>query len=188
MRYLDQDDVTLVHACLDGDGGAWRALVARYQRFVYAIALRCGLDESSAADVFQAVFERLHENLPQLRQPDRLQAWIGTTARREALRLRQRGRREIAVDPDQPDPFADIPSDDPLPDVALAELRTLDRLRGALERLDDRCRTLLTAIFLEADEEPAYREIADRLGMPIGSLGPTRARCLEKLRKLMLAD
>lgn len=187
MNYLEQDDVALVHACLDEDAGAWRALVARYQRFVYAIALRCGLDESAAADVFQSVFERLHANLPQLRQPDRLQAWIGTTAKREALRLRQRAAREIAIDPDQPGGLDDLPSDDPLPEVALAELQLLDRLRQALDRLDDRCRALLTAIFLEADEEPAYREIAARLGMPIGSLGPTRARCLQKLRQLLLA-
>ena len=87
-----EDDAALVARCRSGDGAAWAALVRRYQRIVYAIAMRTGADEHAAADVFQTVFARLHEHLPRLSPPERLQAWIVTTAKREALRMRQIGR------------------------------------------------------------------------------------------------
>jgi RNA polymerase sigma factor (sigma-70 family) len=186
MSFRDADDAALVCACLDGEAAAWNALVARYQRLVFTIALRCGLDESAAADVFQVVFERLHVSLPRLVQPDRLQAWIVTTAKREAIRSSQRARRTVSLDDPAGETVALLAADDPLPDAVVEDLRSLDRLRDALARLDERCRALLTALFLEpGDVEPSYREIAERLGMRIGSLGPTRARCLEKLRQLM---
>jgi len=185
MTHNDMDDAMLVRACLDGQAAAWRVIVARYQRFVYAIAMRCGLDESAAGDVFQTVFERLHANLPQLLQPQRLQAWIGTTAKREALRMRQRARREVALDSAEGRDIDGIASDELLPEASLQELQQLNLLRGALERLDARCRELLTAVFLDADEQPSYEAIAKKLGLPVGSLGPTRSRCLQKLRQLM---
>jgi RNA polymerase sigma factor (sigma-70 family) len=185
MNFNEMDDAMLVRACLDGQAAAWRAVVARYQRFVYAIAMRCGLDESAAGDVFQTVFERLHASLPLLLQPERLQAWIGTTAKREALRMRQRARREVALDSEEGSGIDAIESGDPLPEARLQELQQLNLLRGALERLDARCRELLTAIFLDPEEQPSYEAIAKKLGLPIGSLGPTRSRCLQKLRQLM---
>ncbi len=186
MKYDDRDDSALVRACLDGHGDAWRALVARYQRLVFAIAVRCGLDESAAADVFQTVFERLSTNLPNLQRPERLQAWVGTTAKREAIRMSRRTRREVVLDPQQAVDMEELPSDDPLPESAVEELQSLNQLRRALERLDTRCRELLTAVFQDEEDQSSYEAIARRLGMPIGSLGPTRARCLEKLRRLML--
>ena len=183
------DDAALVASCRGGDAAAWTALVRRYQRIVYAIAMRTGADEHAAADVFQTVFSRLHEHLPRLAQPERLQAWIVTTAKREALRVRQVGRRTVSmtrVDDADGDAIEDTIADDaPLAEEALDRLQQLNLLRTALDRLDLRCRDLLTLLFADADERPAYDEVARRLALPVGSIGPTRARCLAKLRGLV---
>ena len=185
-------DAALVARCRHGDGAAWAALVRRYQRIVYAIAMRTGADEHAAADVFQTVFARLHEHLPRLAQPDRLQAWIVTTAKREALRVRQIGRRTVSMtradsdDDGAGDAIEDSFADDaPLAEEALDRLQQLNLLRTALDRLDTRCRELLTLLFNDDDERPAYDEVARRLALPVGSIGPTRARCLVKLRGLV---
>ena len=190
MAEVQDDDLALVRRCLSGEAGAWRALVRRYQRLVYAVARRAGLDDATVADVFQTVFERLHRSLPQLRQPERLHAWIVTTAKRESLLMLQRRRREVSFEVlrggDEGDeaPAWDPPSDDPLPEAVLSDLQQLHRLRAALDRLDERCRDLLRLVFEDEDEQLPYAEIAQRLGVPVGSLGPTRARCLGKLRRL----
>lgn len=190
MRDSD-DDAALVARCRQRDASAWRALVQRYQRLVYAIVRRAGLDEHVAADVFQTVFARLLEHLPRLTQPERLQAWIVTTARRETLRALDHGRRNVSMtradDADAPrDSVEDsLPDPAPLAEEALAELQQLDRLRRALERLDARCRELLALVFRDDDERLPYDEVARRLGIPTGSIGPTRARCLDKLRRQM---
>ena len=92
-----ETDAHLLTRCQRGDGAAWEALVVRYQRLVYAIVRRIGLDEHSAADVFQTVFMRLMEHLPRLTDPNRLQAWIVTTAKREALLQRKRGMRAVSM-------------------------------------------------------------------------------------------
>ncbi len=185
-------DAALVARCRHGDGAAWAALVRRYQRIVYAIAMRTGADEHAAADVFQTVFSRLHEHLPRLAQPERLQAWIVTTAKREALRVRQIGRRTVSMtraddeDGDAGNAIEDGFADDaPLAEEALDRLQQLNLLRSALDRLDLRCRDLLTLLFADDDERPAYDEVARRLALPVGSIGPTRARCLAKLRGLV---
>ena len=188
----DDGDAALVARCRHGDAAAWAALVRRYQRIVYAIAMRTGADEHAAADVFQTVFSRLHEHLPRLAQPERLQAWIVTTAKREALRVRQIGRRTVSMtradddESDAGDAIEDNFADDaPLAEEALDRLQQLNLLRTALDRLDLRCRDLLTLLFSDDDERPAYDEVARRLALPVGSIGPTRARCLAKLRGLI---
>jgi len=183
------DDASLVARCLQGEAGAWAALVRRYQRLVYAIVTRAGLDEHAAADVFQTVFSRLIEHLPRLTQPDRLQAWIVTTAKREALRMRHLGQRTVSIGSPDDAPGEglehSLPDDAPLAEEALSALQQLDLLRAGLDRLDARCRDLLLMLFGDEDERPAYDEVARRLAMPVGSIGPTRARCLGKLRQLV---
>jgi RNA polymerase sigma factor (sigma-70 family) len=186
-------DAALVARCQQGDASAWEALVHRYQRLVYAIVRRMGLDEHAAADVFQTVFVRLMENLSRLTDHDRLQAWIVTTAKREALLQRKRGMRAVSMTPasddDHPPTEWDIADDSPLPEDALAALQVQHQVRSALDRLDERCRALLSMLYINGedsdDEKIAYDDVAARLGMPVGSIGPTRARCLGKLRKLV---
>ena len=188
------DDATLVARCRRGDEAAWRTLVMRYQRLVYAIVRRFGDDEHAAADVFQTVFSRLMQHLPQLADPSRLQAWIVTTAKREALLQRKRAQRTVsmhrAADPGDGDAagWADDwePADDAAsPEDSLDELQQLHTVRQALDQMDERCRNLLGLLFRDEDERVPYDEVARRLGVPVGSIGPTRARCLGKLRALL---
>ena len=185
----EDDDTALVERCRRGDATAWAALVRRYQRLVYAVVTRAGFDEHGAADVFQTVFARLVEHLPRLAQPDRLQAWIVTTAKREALRARELRQRTVSMTRDEGDDspgLEDTLADDaPLAEDALSELQQLHRLRLGLDRLDERCRELLLLVFRDEDEKLPYDEVARRMNMPTGSLGPTRARCLDKLRRLV---
>lgn len=183
------DDAYLVARCLDGDAGAWTALVQRYQPLVYAIARRARLDDHTSADIFQAVFARLMQHLPRIEQPGRLQAWIVTTAKREALRTLRTGRRTVSMSGEgENDGLAqdalDVADDSPLAEQALSDLQQLHQLRGAVGQLDGRCRALIELLFRDEDDTVGYDEIARRFDMPLGSVGPTRARCLGKLRRL----
>ena len=188
MQKLDpEDDAMLVSRCRRGERDAWVALVHRYQRLVYAIVRRAGLDEHAAADTFQTVFARLIQHLPRLVDPRRLQAWIVTTAKRETLLQLKRGQRSVSMTPldesVEDGSEWDIADASPLPEDVLAELQQLDRLRAGLDALDERCRVLLMLLF--RDDKISYQEVGERLGMPVGSIGATRSRCLEKLRRLV---
>jgi RNA polymerase sigma factor (sigma-70 family) len=182
----DNDDAALVARCRAGDGSAWAALVQRYQRLVHAIVRRIGLDEHAAADVFQTVFSRLLEHLPRLTDPSRLQAWIVTTAKREALLQRRLGQRQVSMTRDDDDDAGaewDLADESPIAEEALAELQQLNRMRNALDQLDQRSRDLVELLF--RDDALPYEEVSRRLGIPVGSIGPTRARCLQKLRRIL---
>ena len=184
-----EEDAHLVARCLQGEAAAWTLLVQRYQRLVYAVVRRMGLDEHTAADVFQTVFARLIEHLPRLTQPERLQAWIVTTTKREGLRVREKARRTVSLTQEDDDPgvpLQDSLADDaPIAEDALDDLQQLHLLRLGVEQLDERCRNLLTLVFRDEEEHLPYDEVARRLGLPTGSVGPTRARCLDKLRRLV---
>lgn len=184
------DDAALVKRCIGGDGAAWSALVQRYQRLVYAIVLRTGMDEHMAADVFQTVFERLLKHLPKLEDPTRLQAWIVTTTKREALLQRRRGRRTVSMtqdeSPDDQGPDWDIEDDAAGTEEAIEELQQLNLVRDAIDHLDDRCRDLLLLLFRDETGKLSYEDIASQLGVTTGSIGPTRSRCLDKLRRLVI--
>ena len=185
----DIDDAALVRLCLAGRQDAWRALVTRYQRLVFTVARRARLDDHAAADVLQIVFSRLFEHLASLTQPDRLQAWLVTTARRETLAILRHANRYAApsdsVDGDR-DTIEDIPDAAPLAEDLLQDLQEAQAMRVAMDRLDERCRTLLTLLFSDEDERPGYEKVAQQMGMPEGSVSPTRSRCLDKLRRLYL--
>ena len=184
-----EDDAALVARCIAGDGRAWAVLVQRYQRLVYAIVRRMGLDEHLAADVFQTVFSRLVEHLPRIADPSRLQAWIVTTAKREALLQRRIGQRSVSMtraDESLDDGAEwDLVDEAPIAEEALADLQQINQVRNALERLDERCRSLLTMLFRDEDDLLSYEEVARRLATSVGSIGPTRSRCLDKLRRLV---
>jgi RNA polymerase sigma factor (sigma-70 family) len=188
---LSDDD--LIQRCRAGEAAAWSTLVRRYQRLIYTVPRRAGLDDGAAADVFQTCFQRLFEHLDRLDDASRVRAWLVTTAKRETLRLLERAQRmplaEAATgahDDGAEDPLARVPDPAPLQDAQLSALQEHDRLRQAVDRLDPRARQFIELLFLQ-DEPLPYSEIAARLGIPEGSIGPTRARCLAKLRKLMEA-
>lgn len=160
----------------------------RYQRLMYAIPRRAGLDDDRAAEVFQEVFTTLFQKLNDIDDPDRLHAWLVTTAKRKTWRLiskdRLSGQMHRGDDEDVDKDLARIADDSPLPDEALLKLEEQHRVRTALGGLEERCRKLLTMLFYQS-ETPSYSEIAVSLGISEGSIGPTRARCLEKMLRLL---
>ena len=182
-------DADLLQRCKDGQQTAWHVLVRRYQRLIYTIPRRAGLGEDEAADVFQNTFTRLFENRDRLQDPSRLRAWLVTTARRETLGLLALAQRMVVLAPDREDgpasdPFDQIADPSPMPDELLADLQTQDLVRRAVDRLDDKSRALVELMFLRDDALP-YSQIAARLGIAEGSIGPTRARVLAKLRAIL---
>jgi RNA polymerase sigma factor (sigma-70 family) len=174
-------DPELVAACLGGDAGAWSALLARYLDLVYGLARRSGLDDALAQDVVQEVSLALWRSLPRLQNAQRLLPWILTTTRREAWRQGRRRRGALRREREQARAEAALPP--PAPE----ELERQQAVREALAELGERCRRLLEALYFEAAGEGGYDVVAERLGIPRGSIGPTRARCLEKLRAELLA-
>jgi len=159
-----------------GDECAWNALVNRYAGLVWAVARAHRLNDADAADVSQATWIKLYRSLDSLKTPAAVGAWLATTARREALRCIQRGGRT------EPWPEERELADNG-PDVdarLLADERDALVLR-ALAALSERDQALLR--LLAADPAPSYEEIGEALDMPVGSIGPTRARALERLRR-----
>ena len=182
----NDDDASLVHRCRDGDGAAWTLLVNRYERLVHAILRRGGLDEQDRADAFQTVFMKLLQHLSRIAEPDRLQAWIVTTSKREVLTRHRRPERTVSLDASaDAEPGSahgiDHADESPGPEETLAHWQRVMKIRLALERLGDPCRRLLNLLF--ESESVDYQEISSLLGMPVGSIGPTRSRCLVKLRR-----
>ena len=183
-------DAALLAQCQAGSQPAWHAMVRRFQRLVYTVPRRAGLSDAQAADVFQVAFSRLFEHIDRIEDPSRVRAWLVTTAKRETLRLLDQAKRQGAIGPADAiddgsgDPLDRIADPSPLPDALLSDLQQQDRLHRALAQLDERSRALLTLLFLQ-DEPLSYSEVARRMQMPEGSIGPTRARCLERLRALL---
>lgn len=155
---------------------------------MYAIPRRAGLDEDQSADVFQEVFATLFQKLDDIQQPERLHSWLVTTARRKTWRVisKKRETQNTLVDDESgsAEEISRIPDNAALPDEVLLKLEEQHLVRTAVAALDDRCRKLLTLLFYEA-EPPSYAEIATLLGTSEGSIGPTRARCLEKILRLL---
>jgi RNA polymerase sigma factor (sigma-70 family) len=176
----------LVRSCLHGDAGAWRALVERYARLVHSIGARQGLSPAEVDDIGQEVFMALAQNLHTIEDADRLPAWLVTTTRRACWRLAARRRHEQpleegdAAEEEYP-ARRELISPLPTPEEALQGWLRQDSLQQALGQLGDRCRQLLTLIFLDPSE-PSYEDISAQLDMPKGSIGPTRNRCLQQLR------
>jgi RNA polymerase sigma factor (sigma-70 family) len=176
----EQSASDLVLAAVSGDEDAWNRLVDRYAALVWSVARAHRLSAADAADVSQTTWLRLVEHLGRLRDPEHVGGWLATTARHESLRVLRRGTRELArdaVDLDREDDHAVSPEDATL-------LRERDALLWqAVDALAERCRVLLRA--LAASPPRSYMEISDALAMPVGSIGPTRARCLDHLRREM---
>ncbi len=167
----------LVRKASEGDEQAWSALVDRFAGLVWAVARGHGLAQADAADVSQTTWLRLVEQLNLIRDPERLGAWLATTARRESLRTLRRQARHVSVD-ECDDWICWDGEREPIDDLVIRERDAA--LWEAFESLPPRCKRLLRALL--ADPPPSYAELSDALEMPIGSIGPTRARCLDLLR------
>jgi RNA polymerase sigma factor (sigma-70 family) len=172
----DQTDTELVARCVGGDDGAWAELIDRYARLVYSIPARHGLSREDCDDVFQSVWGLTVKHLHSLRDARTLPSWLITTTQRETWRaIRTSGR--ATASPEGAEVDAELGSH---AELELVEQR--QRLREALRRLDEPCRTLLETLF--RSDRPSYDVVAEQLSMPRGSIGPRRGRCLQRLAEL----
>ncbi|HEU5129621.1 MAG TPA: sigma-70 family RNA polymerase sigma factor [Glycomyces sp.] len=164
-----------------GDKKAQWTLVEELNELLWRAARRAGLDRESAADAVQTAWLRLWRPGNELEQPRALTKWLLITVRREAWRLIGGSRREIVADPiDLQEPVTEGIEDDLVRDTEH------EAVRRAFLAQPERCRRLLA--YVAAVDRPDYDDIAESLGMKRGSIGPTRGRCLDKLRKTLLAD
>lgn len=176
----DLDDPALVERCRGNDERAWQTLVMRYRALVYSAALRTGLDQESAGDVFQQVWLELHRSLDRVRDAQALPRWLVVTTRRIAYKTALRVDRPVEGALDElVDPAA-------LPQEELESLQTLQQLQQHIASLGGTCAKLLPRLFLD-EQQPDYKQISTEVGISIGSIGPLRARCLERLRKKLEA-
>lgn len=187
---MDPDDTgQLVRGAAGGDEIAWRGLVARFSGLVWSVARAHRLANADAADVFQTTWLRLAEHIGRIQQPDRVGAWLATAARRECLQhLRSAGKTVPTDDMDRLEVTPAAGANPTEEAVLAAEKDREDAARAAalwraLGRLPGRCRELLRVLM--ASPPPSYAEVAAALGLPLGSIGPTRARCLQRLREEM---
>ncbi|MBO3749183.1 sigma-70 family RNA polymerase sigma factor [Streptosporangiaceae bacterium NEAU-GS5] len=187
MDLDDADDVArMVSAAADGDAAAWKELYQRYSAMVWSLA-RAYLNPDDARDVCQTIWLRLAEHLPRLREPGKVGSWLARVTRNEALLVLRTSRRTSPVSPME---FVSFAVTDETPESAVIETeeevaRTArsELIWQVFQRLDERCRQLLRMLI--ATPRPSYQEIAEGLGMPVGSIGPTRGRCLKRLRILL---
>jgi RNA polymerase sigma factor (sigma-70 family) len=188
-RHARLSDPELIAACLDGDASAWDALLQRYEGLIYSVLVRAGLSGADADDLFQDVCLILYNHLDDLRDSSRLAGWLVMTARREVWRLGR--RRGAALASELPEfvwenearPVGQDPA--AAPDAAALAAVEQHLVRQAMVKLQDRCRNLLTLLYL-LDPPKSYQEVSSELGVPMGSIGPTRARCLQQLQKLLV--
>lgn len=174
------DIVQEVRRASDGDWLAWKHLIDQYGRLIWATAHDFKLAESDAADVVQATWLRLVENIHRIECPEKVGAWLAATARHECLRSLT-ARKKIVLAHDAP--LDGVALHEPAIDERLLAEERAQTVREALSRLPWRSQRLLE--LLMADPPPSYAEISDQLGLPVGSIGPTRGRCLEKLRVML---
>jgi len=174
----------LLDAATQGDQAAWNALVAQYNSLVWSIARGYRLADADAADAVQMTWLRLVENLGRVNEPDRLAGWLATTARRECLQLLRKGGRERPTIDDQT--ALQIADSDPPLDTALLLGERNEVLWQAFTAIGEKCQRLLRVLM--ATPPPSYAAASQALDMPVGSIGPARQRCLNDLRRIVLAD
>jgi RNA polymerase sigma factor (sigma-70 family) len=169
----ESTDAILVARCANGNAAAWKSLVDRFGPLVYSIGLRSGLGPDLRDDVFQATFLALHKNIKSLRDGQALAKWIITTASRESWRV----AKAASSSPSEAEPaILDVQTQEKLEEV--------QRVTRAISKLGGKCEELLRLLFTSRTE-PDYESVSVLLDMPIGSIGPTRSRCLAKLAELL---
>jgi RNA polymerase sigma factor (sigma-70 family) len=179
------DVACLVRRAASGDRTAWEGLVDQFSRLLWAITRDFKLAESDAADVVQATWLRLLEHIDRIEYPERIGSWLATTARHECLRHLAARKRVMPIEDDH-EAFTGAVGHQPDVDERLLAEERAQAVRVALSTLPSRSQRLLE--LLMADPPVSYTEISDQLGLPIGSIGPTRGRCLERLRLVLQAS
>jgi len=176
----------LIERCRRQDAQAWSELVDRFQALVYSVARRHGLQTDDAEDVFVTTFQNLLRSIDRIESGAALPRWLAVTASRESLKLIRISARTTDLDGDGMTLDEIVADEEIRAEQSAIEADEAFRLRSALEKIGDRCRELLRMLYFEGD--PSYQEIGTTLGMPVGAIGPTRARCIDKLRAVLKTE
>jgi RNA polymerase sigma factor (sigma-70 family) len=184
---MEDDELTQrVHAAANGDQGAWSWLVDRFSGLVWSVIRANGLSDSDAADAYQLTWLRLLERIGTVREPPRLGGWLATTARNECRGVWRRSGRAMPMDDEGLDRVSGTAPASDEPSVAASRDEALWQ---AFKKLTVRCQQVLRVLVADAEDgPPQYSTAALILQMPVGSLGPTRRRCLDQLRRMLPAD
>ncbi len=183
---LERDDAELVRACRGGDETAWNELVDRYQRLIITIPRRAGLSEEQASDIFQEVFMTLFEKIDDIEQPERIRSWMVTTAKFKTWGVvrGEKGLFSSQTEEEMEFEMESLTDSSPLADEMLVAVEQQHLIRTALKKLEERCRTILSMIYLR-DTAASYVEVANAIGVGETSISPMRSRCLQKLAKIL---
>jgi len=176
MIAADPELISMVERAKNGDKAAWDEIVDRFSSLVWSVCHKYRLSEPDAEDVGGIVWLRLIENLAGLREPAALPGWLSTTTARACVEVYRRNKRQIPRDTMD----MTVPDSAPAAEHRLLLEEQQDALRAAFARLSDRCRQLLRMLF--AEPPVAYAEVSSRIDIPIGAIGPSRSRCLARLR------
>ena len=167
-------DATLIERCLKGEQDAWEAIIRRYQNLIYSVPIRYHFSSQDAADVFQHVCVILLEKLKTLRNSETLSSWLYITTKRQCWKIAKKKKMETELQE----------TSDEISDSNSENLVLQHQIKTGVDQLSGKCRDLIFALYY-ADPPYSYDQITEKLGIPFGSIGPTRARCLEKLRKML---
>lgn len=188
MNYLGVDEsvptdnsAELVGRIRMGDGSAWYELVDRYEPLLRRLARQHRLSRQDTDDAIQLTWLRCLEHIDQLTHADRLRGWLATVCRRESIRLATKGRREMALGEQAVTRLVDDGQEERDPGAEMARRDEHDRLSRAITDLPERQRRVLTELLKE--ESRGYLDLSRRLGLPVGSIGPTRQRAIARLRQ-----
>ncbi len=175
-----QEDEVLVRECLNGNDQAWSALIDKYKNLIFSIPVKYGFSPEDANEIFQSVCLTLLHELSQLREPKALAAWLIRTTAHQCKRYRREQKRYVEGQIDE-----NVSAEtDKLPENLLQELEREQILRGVMSEQSPECRQLINLLFFK-DPPLRYDDAAQALGMAKGSIGATRIRCLEKLRRAL---
>jgi len=175
-----QSDEQLVRDCIDGKHEAWSQLIDKYKNLIFSVPIKYGFSRDEAADIFQEVCLGLLSELKTVREPRALPKWLLTVTAHKCFHRKRLSRRLVSMDSE----VLELPRIEVPPEALeiVAEAEREQGLREAMSDLSSRCRRLIEMLFFEQPSRP-YSEVAQTLGLAVGSIGFIRQRCLEKLRK-----
>lgn len=178
-RSAGWNDTRVIKECLSGNEEAWSVLIDKYKALIYSIPVKYGLSQHEAADVFQATCLELLARLPQLREPRALPKWLMQVAHHECYRAKRRDQRVVSRDAEPGLPEPETPA---IAESLVQQTQEEQMLREAMTTLTPQCRRLVELLFFETPPRP-YLEVAAELGLAVGSIGFTRQKCIERLRR-----
>jgi RNA polymerase sigma factor (sigma-70 family) len=173
------DDARLVQECLSGNEEAWSHLIEKYKRLIYSIPVKYELPPHDAADIFQSTCLELLTRLAELRKPGALPKWLMQVAHHQCMRLKLQAQRVVSRDGQPQLPEPEIPA---IAETMAGQIQEEQILREAIAGLTPQCRRLIELLFLESPARP-YTEVSRELGLAAGSIGFTRQKCLDRLRR-----